>query len=169
VDALAIWNTFDQLSDPRGVAYEAWRRLRPGGLLVVRVPNGAVHARLHRVLTRGDRMRGAAARAVLAQNNLLGFPYRWGFTIESLSRLLADAGFTVVRIRGDVLVPTADEWTRRWARWEERAVKRAIAVVAHARPEWAPWLEVFAIRGAEAPVLDSLRQKNWPPQRSPRS
>jgi SAM-dependent methyltransferase len=149
VDALAIWNTFDQLTDPRSVTYEAWRRLRPRGLLAIRVPNGAVYANLHSVLSHGDRVRRRAARAVLAQNNLLGFPYRWGFTIESLRRLLADAGFTVAHTRGDVLVPTSDEWTRPWARWEERMLKRAMAVIAHARPAWAPWLEFFAIRGQQ--------------------
>jgi SAM-dependent methyltransferase len=144
LDALAIWNTFDQLADPRGVAVHAWRRLRPGGVLAIRIPNGGLYARLHRTLARGGRVERRIARAVLAQNNLLGFPYRWGFTIESIRRLLADVGFSVVRVRGDVLVPTADEWTRPWARWEERMVKRAIAMVAHARPAWAPWLEVFA-------------------------
>ena len=146
IDALAIWNTFDQLSDPRAVIHEAWRRLRPGGLLAIRVPNGAVYVRLRRVLSRGDRVRRSGARAMLAQNNLLGFPYRWGFTIESLSRLLTDAGFTAACVRGDVLVPTSDEWTRAWARWEERVIKRAMGVVVRARPAWAPWLEVYSRR-----------------------
>ena len=53
-------------------------------------------------------MTRAAARAVLAQNNLLTFPYRWGFTPQSLTRLLSETGFSVRRIRGDVLVPVAD-------------------------------------------------------------
>jgi hypothetical protein len=64
---------------------------------------------------------------MLAQNNLLTFPYRWGFTPPSLTRLLSDQGFAVKRIRGDVLVPIADEWTRRWARVEEIVIKRTIA------------------------------------------
>jgi SAM-dependent methyltransferase len=148
LDAIAIWNTFDQLADPRGVVFEAWRRLRPGGVLALRVPNGAFYVRLRRVLTSGDPLTRAAARALLAQNNLLAFPYRWGFTIESLRRLLDEAGFTVARVYGDALVPTSDEWTRGWARWEERAIKRVVATVARARPAWGPWLELFARRSA---------------------
>ena len=150
VDAIAIWNTFDQLADPRGLTYEAWRRLRPGGVLAIRVPNGAVYARLHRLVARGNRVGRAVARAVLAQNNLLAFPYRWGFTVESLRRLLADVGFSVASVRGDVLVPTADEWTRGWARWEERVLKRAMGAVASAHAAWAPWLEIYATRDGRA-------------------
>ncbi len=152
LDVLAIWNTFDQLADPRGVAFEAWRRLRPGGLLAVRVPNGAFYAEAHRALTNGNRALRRIARAIMAQNNLLGFPYRWGFTVGSLERLLGDAGFTTCRVYGDVLVRTSDEWTRVWARWEERFLKRAIGALVQARPERAPWLELFAKR-TEAPKV----------------
>ena len=60
--------------------------------------------------------------------------------------LLRDAGFTVVRMRGDVLVPTADEWTRPWARVEESLIKRILGVAARARLQWAPWFEVYARR-----------------------
>jgi SAM-dependent methyltransferase len=144
LDALTIWNAFDQLADPRAVAFDARKRLRPGGVLALRVPNGAAYVRLHRRFARGGRVERAIARAVLAQNNLLAFPYRWGFTIASIGRLLSDVGFKVVEIRGDVLVRTADEWTRVWARWEELVIKRAMGVVAKARPEWAPWLEIYA-------------------------
>jgi SAM-dependent methyltransferase len=38
VDAVVVWNTFDQLSDPRAVVVEARKRLRAGGLLAIRVP-----------------------------------------------------------------------------------------------------------------------------------
>jgi 2-polyprenyl-3-methyl-5-hydroxy-6-metoxy-1,4-benzoquinol methylase len=157
-DALTIWNAFDQLADPRTVAFDAWKRLRPGGVLALRVPNGAAYTRLHRRFTSGGRVERTVARAVLAQNNLLAFPYRWGFTIASISRLLADVGFSVVEIRGDVLVHTSDEWTRPWARWEERAVKRAIGVVARMRPELAPWLEVYARTTGERRTASGDRQ-----------
>jgi Methyltransferase domain len=150
LDVLAIWNTFDQLADPRGVAFDAWRRVRPGGLLAVRVPNGAFYARLHRALTTGDRMSRRIACAMMAQNNLLGFPYRWGFTVRSLERLLSDVGFAVVDVHGDVLVRTSDEWTLVWARWEERLLKRTMAAVVRSRPSWAPWLEILARRTSTA-------------------
>ena len=145
LDAVAIWNTFDQLPDPRAAAHAAWRLLRPGGVFAVRVPNGEFYASLRRAMNR--RMVGGLARLALAHNNLLTFPYRYGFTIPSLTRLLERVGFTVQRVEGDVLVPIADEWTRPWASAEERIVKRALGVVARTRPDWAPWIELYAVRG----------------------
>jgi SAM-dependent methyltransferase len=136
-DAVAIWNTFDQLPDPRMAARAAFRLLRPDGVVAIRVPNGECYARLRRRLAaRGSR---AAATAILAHNNLLTFPYRFGFSPSSLARLLEDVGFRVERTVRDVLVPTADEWTRPWARVEERLLKPLT------KP-WAPWFEMYARR-----------------------
>ncbi len=136
-DAVAIWNTFDQLADPRGTVNVAHELLSPGGVLVVRVPNGAYYAE-----RRSDR----SAWPLLAQNNLLTFPYRWGFTAGSLERLLEARGFEVVSERGDVLVPIADEWTQPWAADEERSIKHAMRGDARASTNDAPWLEVYARR-----------------------
>ena len=144
VDAVAIWNCFEQLADPRAVAREARRRLVPGGIFAVRVPNGGTYARLARVR---HGLRGRMARAFLAQNNLLGFPYRHGFTFGSLTLLLERTGFEVVKVYGDSLVPIADKWTRGWAAVEERVVKELTGAVASTSPraaELAPWLEVYA-------------------------
>jgi len=139
-DAVAIWNCFDQLFDPRAALAAARRLLRPGGVVAIRVPNGAFYARLAHHHHRPGRL----ARAVLAHNNLLGFPYRFGFTPESIVRLLDDQGFRAVAAFGDVLVPTADEYTCRWARVEERLLKGALRVAAHRSLRWAPWFEVYA-------------------------
>jgi len=143
-DAVAIWNTFDQLPDPRATANAAWRLLRPGGVFAVRVPNGEFYAALRRALRRP--IAGRLARLALAHNNLLTFPYRYGFTIRSLTKLLERVGFTVQRVEGDVLVPIADEWTRRWASAEERVVKLALGAIASHRPRWAPWIEIYVRR-----------------------
>lgn len=141
-NAVAIWNCLDQLADPRATLVAARRLIAPGGTLAVRVPNGGVYAALRPWLERGAT--AASARAVLAHNNLLGFPYRWGFTIASLSRLLALAGFRVVRTVGDTLVPIADEHTRWWAAVEERLLKGVMrAAVGRAAPS-APWFEIYA-------------------------
>jgi hypothetical protein len=134
-DCIAIWNTFDQLADPRGVVNSARMLLRPGGVLAIRVPNGAYYARMRR---------RRAGWPLLAQNNLLSFPYRWGFTPKSLARLLVDVGFTIRRLRADVLVPIADEWTLPWAAREERVMKRAMLAAAKAHRALAPWFELYA-------------------------
>jgi 2-polyprenyl-3-methyl-5-hydroxy-6-metoxy-1,4-benzoquinol methylase len=125
VDVVAIWNCLDQLADPSGTIRAARARVTEGGLLVIRVPNGACYAALRPLLASPLR---AAARAWLA-------------------RLVERLGFRVARVVGDVLVPTADEWTRPWAALEERAMKRIGVMVARSsgrdRP-LAPWFELYA-------------------------
>jgi SAM-dependent methyltransferase len=145
-DAIAIWNTFDQLADPRAAVMAAHRLLRPNGVLAIRVPNGIAYSTLRRRLDHRNPVVRSTARAILAQNNLLGFPYRWGFSTDSLGRLLAEAGFRLNRVYGDVLVPVGDEWTRRWARVEERAIKAVLRLVARRLSVLAPWIEVYAGR-----------------------
>jgi len=135
-DAVAIWNTFDQLPDPRVAVRAAARLLRPKGVLAIRVPNGDCYAAWSARLAASGLARSFAV-SVLAHNNLLTFPYRFGFSPRALSRLLTDVGFTVEAIVGDVLVPTADEFTKRWAVVEERLVKPLTR-------GWMPWFEVYA-------------------------
>ena len=110
----------------------------------VRVPNGECYATWRTALESSNRVSRAVARAILVQNNLLTFPYRWGFTLASLTKLLREAGLTVQRVYGDVLVPIGDEWTRRWARAEERVAKAALRLAVARAPERAPWIEVYA-------------------------
>jgi SAM-dependent methyltransferase len=141
VDAIVVWNTFDQLADPRGTVIAARARLRPGGLLAIRVPNGAFYRRWRGRL---DGRRGPVARAMLAHNNLLTFPYRWGFSRQSLSALLHQAGMTVTEAVGDVLVPTSDSFTKLWARCEERLAKGILKGAARRDVDAAPWFEIYA-------------------------
>jgi SAM-dependent methyltransferase len=137
-DAVAIWNTFDQLADPRAALHRVRELLVPGGLLVLRVPNGGFYSRWRRY---AGVMR-PVARVVLAHNNLLTFPYRFGFTPHSIAKLGLQAGFHLSKLRGDVLVGIGDRDTRRWARVEERAVKSILAF-ATARAERTPWFEYY--------------------------
>jgi len=144
VDVVAIWNCLDQLPDPVATLRAARRRLNSGGMVAVRIPNGACYAAMRPLL---DTALAPMARQWLAQNNLLGFPYRYGFTASSLERVLARLGFRMEHIVGDVLVPIGDEWTRRWARVEERVVKRVGTVAARVpmgERVLAPWIEGYA-------------------------
>ena len=143
-DVVAIWNCLDQLADPAAAIRASRTHLASGGLLALRVPNGACYAALRPLL---DSPIGAIARAWLAQNNLLGFPYRHGFTPASATQLVERLGFAVVRIVGDVLVPIADRWTRPWAALEERVIKRVGTAAARLTPgdrPLAPWFELYA-------------------------
>ena len=143
-DVVAIWNCLDQLADPASAVRAARSHLAPGGMLAVRVPNGACYAVMRPLMSTPL---APAARGWLAQNNLLGFPYRAGFTPRSLGRLLERSGFDVEHVVGDALVPIADRWTRRWAALEERVAKRIVRTAAMAsrgdRP-LAPWFEMYA-------------------------
>lgn len=149
-DAVAIWNTFDQLPDPRATVTAAARLLRPGGLLAVRVPNGLCFRRAVGRVRRWPGPLADALRAALAWNNLLGFPYLYGYTPFTLVRLLGTHGFQTLALRPDTLVRLADATTRGWAAVEERLVKsawRAAWTLAGRRGvEGAPWLDVYLRR-----------------------
>jgi SAM-dependent methyltransferase len=138
-DVVTVWNTFDQLPDPRAALHACGRLLRPNGVVAIRVPNGACYAEWRGRL--GSGARRALAATLLAQNNLLTFPYRFGFTPDSLRRLLTDCGFAVADVAWDTLVPTADKWTRRWAVVEERLVKPLTR-------RFRPWFEIYARRAS---------------------
>jgi hypothetical protein len=143
-DVVAIWNCLDQLADPASAVRSARSHLASGGMLAVRVPNGACYAAF-RPLLRSPL--AGLAREWLAQNNLLGFPYRYGFTPTALTQLVERNGMRVEQVVGDVLVPIADRWTRRWAALEERLVKRVIgagARISRGDKPLAPWFELYA-------------------------
>ncbi|HKH94239.1 MAG TPA: class I SAM-dependent methyltransferase [Gemmatimonadaceae bacterium] len=143
-DVVAIWNCLDQLHDPASAVRAARTHLAAGGMLAIRVPNGACYAAFRPLL---KSPLAAIAREWLVQNNLLGFPYRFGFTPTAVTRLVERNGMRVEHVFGDVLVPIADRWTKRWAALEERLVKRVIGAGARIssgdRP-LAPWFELYA-------------------------
>jgi SAM-dependent methyltransferase len=143
-DVVALWNCLDPLADPPSAVRSARTHLASGGMLAVRVPNGACYAAFQPLL--GSPLAGVA-REWLAQNNLLGFPYRYGFTPTALTRLVERNGMRVEQVVGDVLVPIADRWTKRWAAVEERIVKRVIgagARISRGDRPLAPWFELYA-------------------------
>ena len=138
-DVVALWNCFDQLPDPHVALAAATRAIGKDGIIAIRVPNGASYANL-------KKMRLPVVRTMLAWNNLATFPYRHGFTPRSLTGMLEGAGYRVVDVALDTLVPISGEWTRDWARSEERIIKRIMRLLKTRR--LAPWFEVYAQRGA---------------------
>jgi SAM-dependent methyltransferase len=125
VDAITIWNTFDQLPEPESTLVAVRRALRPGGLLVLRVPNGACFRALAAWNRRLPRPLGGWLRAAMAWNNLLAFPYLYGYSVRTLDWLLAWHGLERVAVDPDVLPRLSDGETRAWAAWEEAAIKRS--------------------------------------------
>jgi SAM-dependent methyltransferase len=146
IDCVAIWNTFDQLADPRPALDFARRRLRPGGVLALRVPHGVYYRKMGSRLRGAGRARRRFAEACLVWNNLLGFPYLYGYGLDALDRLIRPHGFDRAAARGDVLCLLAGRATADWARREERACKQMqrMAIRLDRRPALAasPWIDV---------------------------
>ena len=82
-DGVFIWNCFEQIADPKSLLAEIKRILKPGGVLLIRVPN----ARFYRT-TRDF--------SLLGHSNLFGFPHLYGYTAESLNALLHSRGFAAI-------------------------------------------------------------------------
>ncbi|HYD49208.1 MAG TPA: class I SAM-dependent methyltransferase, partial [Terriglobales bacterium] len=146
-DCVAIWNTFDQLPNPRPTLAAVRRWLRPRGLLVLRVPNGACYRVLNRALRRASPRWRRPLLAAMAWNNLLAFPYLWGYSPTSLDSLLAANGFDRIHLQPDTLTRLADETTKRWAVWEERLCKASWRAMARWKADTAPWFDaIYRIR-----------------------
>jgi SAM-dependent methyltransferase len=153
VDAIAIWNTFDQLPDPEPTLVAARRALRPGGILALRVPNGDCFRLLTRWEPRLPRVLRGWLHSAMAWNNLLAFPYLHGYSIVTLDGLLSRHTLARVAAAPDTLLPLADAQTRPWAAWEERATKalwrlalRALEICrkpAAGALAAAPWLDAY--------------------------
>jgi hypothetical protein len=137
-DAIAFWNCFDQLPDPRAALHAARERLPADGWVCIRVPSGAFYASWRSRLSTPMR---PLARLLLAHANMLGFPYRFGFSVTSLRYLLERSGFHLEHVHGDSLVALADDFTRPWARAEEALVKAAMRRLPGTH---SAWIEVYA-------------------------
>lgn len=111
LDALFVWNCFEQLSTPRALLADAFRLLRDGGLLVIRVPDAATY------IDRRD-------LRVLSYNGLLGWPHRFGFDAASLRRLAAQHGFALQRVLRRPPLRPLREAMAPWAQAEELALIR---------------------------------------------
>jgi glycosyltransferase involved in cell wall biosynthesis/SAM-dependent methyltransferase len=134
VDAVTLVNVLDHTRSPLDALREAARVLRPGGQLAVRVPNGALHARLVRALALLGvvaRLRGWSASPVLHVHAL---------GPRALRRIVERAGFEVIAMRNS---PAARD-TR--AGRAVRGIAAAVAAVSGGRWLLGPSIEVHGRR-----------------------
>ncbi len=143
-DAVFIWNTFEQIEDPKALLREVQRIVR--GPIVIRIPNAVFYAALSAFPLDGK----SPAALALAYNNLLGFPHRYGYGTRSLDLLLRAHGFVPAVHHGDALISPSQARIAAWARQEENGINETLLRVERAfealgeRTVAAPWLEVIA-------------------------
>lgn len=162
-DAVFIWNCFEQIDDPAPLLRESQRILEPGGLLVLRAPNGLFY-RLCRDYLNSHAPGESTALLIeaLAYNNLLGFPYLYGYDAEGLARCASHFGFSSHGMLNSELLtlplPEDPDWVKR----EERVVSDQLSFLA----QWTlrshgaligPWVECW-FRSGETQI---------PPQANP--
>lgn len=132
--AVFVWNCFEQLADPATMLQSSWRLLDRHGLLVLRVPNALFYFE-------GD-------ADSLAWNNMLGFPYLYGYTADCLNRLVVQYGFEPVRGYNSELVtmPIADLSTNTQSQQiavSDRVSRWSTRTTAERRVLTGPWIEVI--------------------------
>jgi SAM-dependent methyltransferase len=149
IDAVVIWNTFDQLPDPRPLLTTIARSLKPDGLLIIRIPHGNCY-RSAMEFTEVHRWMRDPVYTGLAWNNLLSFPYLYGYGLTTLDRLVGEYDLAREAAYPDTLMTAAVAEMKWWVAFEERLVKglcRITATLAHrmgdASLASATWLDVY--------------------------
>ena len=157
-DAVIIWNTFDQVPDPHPLLDHAVSLLRNGGLLVLRVPNGACFAWMAGLRACLPRQLRRPFDIAMACNNLLTFPYLYGYSAVQLQRLTEPYGFRLMACVPDQVVSTPAGQLAGWALAEERTVKAVCRAIAALWPDQqsrrfrsAPWLDCVFERACTDP------------------
>ena len=140
-DAVTFINVLDHLREPFIVLQEAWRILRPGGVLYIRVPNGTVHMNLKRALN------------IIGLGQLAVF-HLYGFSRRAFLHHLPRLGFTIVAVR-TAMPSRQDEygWTEGWMPMVRKLLKRAdwigyrlVRIVGLDQMAWGPTIEVMACK-----------------------
>lgn len=148
-DAVLIWNTFDQVPDPRVLLSSIVRALKPEGLLVLRVPHGHCY-RTALSIARAHPWARDAVYTGLIWNNLLTFPYLYGYGLSTLDSLLEEFGLTRKAVYPDTLMQSAIPEMTWFATVEERMVKQLcrtttalVTWMGDRRLSTAGWLDVY--------------------------
>jgi SAM-dependent methyltransferase len=156
LDAVVIWNTFDQLPDPRPLLMTIAQLLKPDGLLVIRIPHGNCY-RSALEFTKIRRWTRKPIYTGLAWNNLLSFPYLYGYGLTTLDSLVGEFGLVRVAVYPDTLMTTAVPEMKWWVTIEERLVKRlwrlatTLALsIGDSSLGSAAWLDVYYRKPAQS-------------------
>jgi hypothetical protein len=146
-----IWNCFEQIEQPQKPLAVCRRALRSGGLLTVRTPNGKFYSLCQQLLH--DDSTGTAEKdfllRVMGYNNLLGFPYLYGYSSETLTRLISASGFRYEGALNSELLTFPLPEDPDWVRQEERDINKGVrlltnSVLADGSGRLiGPWIELW--------------------------
>lgn len=143
-DVITMWNSLEHVHDPRRVVEAAWQLLRPGGRLVVGVPN----------------IESWTFRQSAAEWHALDVPRHLNhFAPRTLTQLLEQAGFE----SGDVQhVP--------YVGWIRRTAQRCRDTASGTRPlvacTWKPWAMRVAEWTARTNQADFIRAEFEKPRKA---
>ncbi len=150
IDAIFVWNCFEQIADPHPLLTEARRVLRDGGLLVLRTPNGLFYRTARQMLHQRDvpEQRRKLLIDALGYNNLLGFPYLYGHSRETLAHLAGCHGFREEGSLNSTLITLPLPDPPAWVESEERQIDHATHLLEQSLLErdgimFGPWIETF--------------------------
>jgi SAM-dependent methyltransferase len=153
-DGIFIWNCFEQIQDAHGTLDEVHRLLKPQGLLVLRTPN----ALFYRVCQQRLKQAPESDLSVwilraLGYNNLLAFPYLYGYDSDSLVELCREHGFrSEAMLNSELIVlpfPQLESWIVEESRAAYALLRTWSDLEAHERAGRliGPWME-FILRSA---------------------
>jgi SAM-dependent methyltransferase len=139
-DAVTFINVLDHLPRPFDALAEAWRVLRPGGILFVRVPNGPVHMQLRRM-------------ASVLRLPDFAIVHLYGFGKQALRFHLPRLGFTDVDVRTSPPTqadaypyPGLNGYLRRVLKHMDYLGYALFRLVGFDRLAWGLSLEVMAVK-----------------------
>lgn len=152
-DAVFIWNCFEQIQDPAPLLAESRRILKAGGVLVLRVPNALFYTRA-RALRDGVGLKNIEAEFLvdaLGYNNLLGFPYLYGYGPETLARVAGRHDFVESGSVNSELLTFPLPENPAWVGREERQISTGVRLLASSILESdgaliGPWIESWFVR-----------------------
>jgi protein-L-isoaspartate O-methyltransferase len=158
-DAVFIWSCFDQLPQPWEQLDEIYRILDDNGRLLIHVPNGEFVKRVQRLerWAPSESVR-EGLRNVLAMSGLAGFPYQFGYTPASLTRMLKDSGFGSVRVRSQINMRELAERGTSFSTKTLRCVHAGSQFLHHATfgtVNLGPWIEVSC---SKAPLTVAVNE-----------